>query len=249
MLASSIAIVSGPTPPGTGVSAPATEAASGWTSPVTTEPRLRNAAIFLEPAPNSASTSAAWSSRFMPTSTTAAPGFTNSRVTNAARPIAATRMSADAATSGNAAVREWQIVTVALRCSSIIAIGFPTMSLRPITTARAPAIGIRARSSSSITPHGVHGASAGRFCDRRPTLTGLNPSTSLVGAMASKTRCSASSPIPAGSGDCTRIPSCAALSLNSDTTASASASDAAAGSRRRSLSIPSCPLHRILLRT
>ena len=34
----SMAIVSGPTPPGTGVMAPATSATSGWTSPTSTEP-------------------------------------------------------------------------------------------------------------------------------------------------------------------------------------------------------------------
>ena len=62
-------------------------------------------------------------------------------VTNAGRPIAATRMSASRATRGRSAVREWQIVTVAWRCSSSSAIGLPTMSLRPMTTACAPAIG------------------------------------------------------------------------------------------------------------
>jgi len=38
--------------------------------------------------------------------------------------------------AGRSRVREWQIVTVACRCSSRSAIGFPTISLRPITTAR-----------------------------------------------------------------------------------------------------------------
>src|SRR5215475_2459084 len=37
---SSIAIVSGPTPPGTGESAPATSATFGCTSPTTSEPRF-----------------------------------------------------------------------------------------------------------------------------------------------------------------------------------------------------------------
>ena len=40
VFAISIAIVSGPTPPGTGVSAPAVAATSGCTSPTSTEPRL-----------------------------------------------------------------------------------------------------------------------------------------------------------------------------------------------------------------
>ena len=185
----------------------------------------------------------------MPTSTTVAPGFTKSRVTNAARPIAATRMSAPAATPGRSRVREWQMVTVALRCSSSMAIGLPTMSLRPITTARAPEISTPSRSSRSMMPEGVHGASAGRFCTRRPTLAGLNPSTSLPGAMASNTCCSASAPMPSGSGDWTRMPSWAGLALNSATMASASSRAALSGRRRRSLSMPSSALLFILLRT
>ena len=58
--------------------------------------------------------------------------------------------------AGRSVVREWQIVTVACRCSSSSAIGLPTMSLRPMTTARAPAIVMFERSSSSMTPAGVH---------------------------------------------------------------------------------------------
>ena len=42
--------------------------------------------------------------------------------------------------SGRFFVREWQIVTVALRCRSRSATGLPTISLRPITTAFAPSI-------------------------------------------------------------------------------------------------------------
>ena len=80
--------------------------------------------------------------RFMPTSITVAPGLTKSFVTSPARPTAATRMSAWRQTAGRSGVREWQIVTVASRCSSSMAIGFPTMSLRPMTTAWRPRIGI-----------------------------------------------------------------------------------------------------------
>ena len=43
---------------------------------------------------------------------------------------------------GRSSVREWQIVTVASRCSSSSAIGLPTMSLRPMTTACWPASGM-----------------------------------------------------------------------------------------------------------
>ena len=143
----------------------------------------------------------------MPTSITTAPGFTNSGVTNAGRPIAATRMSASRAIAGRSRVREWQIVTVAFLCSSNAAIGLPTMSERPITTACLPSIGIFARTSSSMTPAGVHGANPSRFCTTRPAEIGLKPSTSLAGSIASNTCCSASLPSDFGSGDCTRMPS------------------------------------------
>ena len=90
------------------------------------------------PPEKSARRSAFDVSVLMPTSMTVAPGLTNSRVTNAGRPIAATRISAVRATAGKSTVREWHTVTVASRCSSSIAIGLPTMSLRPITTACLP---------------------------------------------------------------------------------------------------------------
>ena len=54
----------------------------------------------------------------MPTSITVAPGRTKSGVTIAARPIAATTMSARRTTSGKSRVFEWQIVTVAFACIS-----------------------------------------------------------------------------------------------------------------------------------
>ena len=72
------------------------------------------------------------------------------------------------------------------------------MSLRPMTTARAPAIAMSDRSSSSMTPDGVQAASVARFCTSRPTLIGWKPSTSLSGSIASNTRRSASAPIAAG---------------------------------------------------
>ena len=46
---------------------------------------------------------------------TTAPGLTYSAVTIAARPIAATSKSASCATAGKSRIREWRIVTVALR--------------------------------------------------------------------------------------------------------------------------------------
>src|SRR5258706_12039281 len=91
---SSIAIVSGPTPPGTGVSAPATSATFGCTSPTTIEPRRLKSARRGEPGSNRRDATAGSVTGLMPTSITVAPGFTNADVTNPGRPIAATRMSA-----------------------------------------------------------------------------------------------------------------------------------------------------------
>src|SRR5439155_24456789 len=103
---SSIAIVSGPTPPGTGDSQPATSDTSGWTSPTTSEPRRSNVSRRFECAGYKRSTVGRSLICGVPTSTTAAPGLTNARVTNAGRPIAATRMSACDATPGRSTVRE-----------------------------------------------------------------------------------------------------------------------------------------------
>src|SRR5208282_4607371 len=88
----SMAMVSGPTPPGTGVMAPATSATLGCTSPIRVEPlAAKSRSRFSLPAKNF------WNSAgsvtvFMPTSMTVAPGFTNSGVIMPALPIAATRM-------------------------------------------------------------------------------------------------------------------------------------------------------------
>ena len=52
----SIAIVSGPTPPGTGLKAPATCSTSGCTSPMVIAPRRSNVSRRFEPAANKRST-------------------------------------------------------------------------------------------------------------------------------------------------------------------------------------------------
>src|SRR5688572_16244223 len=106
VFAMSIAIVSGPTPPGTGVSAPAISATSGCTSPTSTAPRFLNTASRSGYAAKIRSASVADVTELMPTSMTTAPGLTKSRVTNAGRPIAATRMSAVRAIAGKSRVRE-----------------------------------------------------------------------------------------------------------------------------------------------
>ena len=66
-----------------------------------------------------------------------------------------------AADGGRSTVREWQMVTVACACSSSSAMGLPTISLRPTTTARLPATGISYCRRSSMMPAGVHGTRSG----------------------------------------------------------------------------------------
>ena len=182
MLTSSIAIVIGPTPPGTGVIAAATSAAaSKSTSP---------------PRPSSV--------RLTPTSITTAPGLTASAPSSRGTPTAATSTSARRQTSARSRVREWQTVTVALAASSRRATGTPTSFERPTTTASAPSSSTPSWRSSSITPAGVQGTRPGVPWASRPALTGVRPSTSLAGSIAATTR---SGSICSGSGSCTRMPS------------------------------------------
>ena len=110
----------------------------------------------------------------MPTSMTVAPGRTMSAVTKSARPMAAIRMSACRVIAPRSRVRLWQTVTVASRPrrSSSDAIGLPTMLLRPITTACAPAVSMPDRTSISTMPAGVHGSSVSSPSTRRPTFSG-----------------------------------------------------------------------------
>src|SRR6266704_2428417 len=87
-------IVIGPTPPGTGVIAPATCFTSAYfTSPTSRWP------FFVDGS----------STRFVPTSITTAPGLTMSPVTNSGFPIATTRISASRVTVLTSRVREWQL--------------------------------------------------------------------------------------------------------------------------------------------
>ncbi len=109
-------MVTGPTPPGTGLSAPAISATSGETSPAS--PPSGKALV--------------------PTSMTVAPTATCSRPISPARPAATTSTSAVAVTLARSLVREWQTVTVASRESSSCATGLPTTAERPTTTARRP---------------------------------------------------------------------------------------------------------------
>ena len=69
---------------------------------------------------------------------TTAPGLTMSAVSTSRLPTAATTMSAWRVWWARSVVPLWQTVTVALACSSIMAMGLPTMLERPITTACLP---------------------------------------------------------------------------------------------------------------
>ena len=114
-------MVIGPTPPGTGVIAPATSIAS---SKATSPSNLR--------VPSDCST------RSWPTSMTVAPGLSQLPRIISGRPTAATTMSGRRTAAGRSRVREWATVTVQLSWSSSCAIGLPTMFERPTTTASRP---------------------------------------------------------------------------------------------------------------
>ncbi len=178
----SIAIVIGPTPPGTGVIALATSE----TSLYATSPQ-----------------SFPFSSRFIPTSITIAPSLTISAVMNFALPTAATRMSARRQTSLRFFVLLWQIVTVPFSWRRSIACGLPTILLLPTTTHSLPHTSIFVRRISSITPAGVQGRKSKLPIIILPTFTGWNASTSFSGRIE---RSTFSLSIPLGRGSCTRIP-------------------------------------------
>ena len=146
-------------------------------------------------------------------------------------------------------VREWQTVTVACRCSRSIDTGFPTISLRPMTTACLPAISMLLRRSSSMMPAGVHAIRSARFCTSRPTFTGVTPSTSFDGSIASNTFCMADGPSESGNGACTRIPSVAGSALSVSISDRISSSDVDAGRCDSVAFIPSSPADFSLLFT
>ena len=162
-------MVIGPTPPGTGVIAPATCDAAGKS----TSPSRR-----VLPGPRSGA-----SIRFMPTSITVAPGLIQSPLTSCGRPTAATTISACRTTSARLRVREWAIVTVQFSRSSNCAMGLPTRLERPTITALRPASEPSVSRSSIRQPSGVHDTGPGRPIVSLPTLAGVKQSTSLSGEM------------------------------------------------------------------
>ena len=233
-MSSSIVMVIGPTPPGTGEIQPATS---------------RTAAKSTSP------TSLPVASRFMPTSTTAAPGLTMPAVTVDARPTAATTMSACRTWAARSRVALWQIVTVALAASSIIAIGLPTVLLRPMTTACAPAIGTFASCSMRMTPYGVQGrnptpprppAPSIRPVIKAPADSRWKPSTSFWSAIASMTRAGS---ICGGNGIWTRMPWMFGSSLRRSIAVSSSACVVSPGRHAMSERMPTSAQALTLLRT
>ena len=113
-------VVTVPTPPGTGVMA----STMGSTSSKSTSPH-----------------SLPCTSKLMPTSSTVWPGRKYSRPYARARPVAQMTISAERLISCRFSVRLWQMVTLALRRSSIMDTGLPTTRLRPMTTTCLPTMG------------------------------------------------------------------------------------------------------------
>src|SRR6202035_18987 len=155
VLASRHAIVIGPTPPGTGVIAPATSTASAKL----TSPTMRD----LPPSTVS---------RLIPTSMTVEPGLIQPPRTNSGRPMAANKRSARPHRPARSRVRECAMVTVAFSASRSCTSGLPTMLERPITTASSPLSDACTALASLMQPTGVHGANAGNPDASRPALSG-----------------------------------------------------------------------------
>mmetsp|Transcript_15182 Transcript_15182/g.45779 ORF Transcript_15182/g.45779 Transcript_15182/m.45779 type:complete len:373 (+) Transcript_15182:227-1345(+) len=233
VLVRSMAMVIGPTPPGTGVMRDAFSLASSkCTSPTSRYPS------FFEGS----------STALMPTSMTTAPGFIQSPRIISARPHAAITTSASRQISAPLGVLECTTVTVASWPCSRRAAGVPTMLDRPTTTARLPDSSTPALFKSSMHPLGVHATKAGSRprMARRPMLSGPKPSTSLSPEMASSTRCSL---MWAGMGSCTRMPCTAGSSLYPRTTCSTSSSVASSGRSVPKSTMPTSTHAFFLLRT
>ena len=103
----------------------------------------------------------------MATSMTTAPSFTMSAVIRPTRPTADTRMSACRVMAARSGVLEWQTVTVPSCWSSSMAMGLPTMLLRPSTHTPLSADG------DAVLPQHLHDARRGagqehRVADHQP---------------------------------------------------------------------------------
>ena len=131
----SMAMVMGPTPPGTGVIA----RARGSTAGKSTSPQ-----VF---PPTS----------LIPTSITTAPSLTIRPVMNPGFPTADMRRSADRVFPARSLVFEWQTVTVAPALRRRTAMGRPTSIDLPTTTASLPSTGMPYSRKEGHDPEGCTG--------------------------------------------------------------------------------------------
>ena len=116
-----------------------------------------------------------------------------------------------------------------------MAIGLPTISLRPITTASFPFSSTPCSASITMTPEGVAGTRNGSPRKSRPAFEGWNPSTSFAGSTERSTVGSSMCP---GSGSCTRMPSTASSAFSSAMSSRISLSAVSEGKRWSRESIP-----------
>mmetsp|Transcript_2752 Transcript_2752/g.5584 ORF Transcript_2752/g.5584 Transcript_2752/m.5584 type:complete len:258 (-) Transcript_2752:276-1049(-) len=220
-----MAIVMGPTPPGTGVMYEHFGAhSSKFTSPFITYFFIFPLFVF--------SLGSLFSTRLIPTSITTAPGLIQSPRTYSALPTAAIMMSAFRHFSAVSFVREWQHVTVPFIDCSSAQIGMPTMFDRPSTTQFFPLTVMSYRCSSSMQPAGVHATASGGSPPEShmlPTLRAWNPSASFSTAMAFRTSFVS---MPSGSGSWTRMPWIMGSALSFLTSAMSSSCEIVSGRLR-----------------
>ena len=162
---------------------------------------------------------------------TTAPGLSHEPCTRRGWPTAATSTSAVPTSCSTLRDLECTCVTVQLRARSMLATGFPTMSLRPMTTACRPSRLSSALSRRRTTPAGVHGKKCGLAAREasKPMLSEWKPSTSLDASIASVMRRSPSAST-CGTGSWTRMPSTDASALRALTWSSTSRSVEPSGS-------------------
>ena len=167
VFAISIAMVSGPTPPGTGVMAPATSATSGCTSPTSVDPFFAKACFALFVACEEPVEFGAVGDFVHADIDDGGARLTKSRVIMPARPMAATRMSARRQTAGRSrrlrvADGDGGVARSAAASPSACRRCRCARRPRPVL----PATSMRMRRSISITPAGVHGTRPGRWVER-----------------------------------------------------------------------------------
>mmetsp|Transcript_31537 Transcript_31537/g.54376 ORF Transcript_31537/g.54376 Transcript_31537/m.54376 type:complete len:225 (+) Transcript_31537:131-805(+) len=189
----SMAIVIGPTPPGTGVMYEHLGAhSSKFTSPFMTYSFISPVLVLM--------LGSLFLTRLIPTSITTAPGLIQSPRTYSAIPTAAMMISAFRHFSAVSFVREWQHVTVPFIDCSSAQTGIPTMLDRPSTTQFFPLTLMSYRWSNSMQPAGVHATARGGSPPEShilPTLRAWKPSASFSTLMDLSTSFES---MPTGSG-------------------------------------------------